>query len=102
MGHFGNSPYVTQFILFVALINYKPMSDGTPTGLPAYADGIGTKNSKKKKNFNFLKNFFFPGWVLLGLVIIQLPVWAVVVVYKAKGNSIGEVSWPYLCEHSVH
>ncbi|OQV19160.1 Sodium- and chloride-dependent glycine transporter 2 [Hypsibius exemplaris] len=49
------SPFTLIFILFVALINYKQMSNEI-SGLPAYADGIG--------------------WVLLGLCIIQLPIWA--------------------------
>ncbi|XP_055329333.1 sodium- and chloride-dependent glycine transporter 2-like [Paramacrobiotus metropolitanus] len=64
------SPVTLLFILIVSLVQYRTLYEATNKRLPVWADGIG--------------------WTLAGLAIIQLPVWAIIVVWKSKGDTLGE------------
>jgi hypothetical protein len=47
-------------------------------------------------NYSYIKNILFfiavAGWVLFGFGVSQVPLWALIVMYKKKGGSILEVS----------
>ena len=61
-----------QFILIVALVNYQPMHNPKAVHvLPEWGDAIG--------------------WVLIMVAVVQLPLWAAVAVYQAKGVTLKEV-----------
>lgn len=64
------APVTLLFITVVSIINSEPMSDPEKNEIPPWADSIG--------------------WTLTALAIIQLPMWATFVIYKAPGNTLGE------------
>jgi hypothetical protein len=47
-------------------------------------------------NYSYIKNILSfitaAGWVLFAFAISQLPLWALIIMYKKKGGSILEVS----------
>ncbi|GAV06178.1 hypothetical protein RvY_16205 [Ramazzottius varieornatus] len=62
------APLTVIIVLVMSFAFYTPLNHGGD--LPAFADGLG--------------------WVLAMVSIIQLPIWAIVAVYQAKGNTLAE------------
>lgn len=65
--------FILQFILVVSLVQYKSLHESSNGRLPVSADGIG--------------------WMLTALSFIQVPIWALVVIFTRKDcNTFGKVS----------
>ncbi|GAU98844.1 hypothetical protein RvY_09933 [Ramazzottius varieornatus] len=64
------APVTLLFITIVSITSFELMSQPGVNNIPPWADGIG--------------------WSLTALAVVQLPLWAAIVLYKAPGNTFGE------------